>query len=128
MVDVLSDALNVIDVARQNGKASCVVRPVSSILTKLLEIMKENKYIKKYEIISDASGGFIKVDLSSAINKCKAVRPRLPIKAAEMGKYERRLLPALSFGIIVISTNKGLITNVEAKAKNVGGVLIAYVY
>lgn len=128
MADVLSNVFNVIYVARKNGKQTCVVGPVSQFLIKLIEIMKNNNYIKKYEIISDSKGGFIKVELSEDLNKCKAIRPRLPIKAEEITKYEKRFLPSLGFGIILISTNKGIMTNKEAKQARIGGTLVAYVY
>ncbi len=128
MTDVLSDVFNTIYVARRSGKKSCVIRPSSKFLIKLLDIVKNNSYIKNYEIISDSRGGFIKVELSEDLNKCKAIRPRLPIKAAEIAKYEKRYLPALGFGIIILSTSKGLMTNREANNLRVGGTLVAYVY
>ncbi len=128
MADVLSNVFNVIYVARKNGKSTCVVSPISQFLIKLLDIMRNNGYIKKYEIISDSKGGFVKIELSEDLNKCKAIRPRLPIKFEEITKYEKRFLPSLGFGMIILSTNKGLMTNKEAKETRTGGTLIAYVY
>lgn len=128
MADVLSSVFNTMDVARKNGKHTCVVSPASQFLIKLLDIIRNNGYIKKYEIISDSRGGFIKIELSDDLNKCKAIRPRLPIKSKEIVKYEKRLLPSLGFGMIILSTSKGLMTNTEAKQSRVGGSLIAYVY
>ncbi len=128
MADTLSNVFNVIDVAKNNGKKTCVVSPVSQFLIRILDILKNNGYLNKCEVISDSRGGFIKLELSEDLNKCKAIRPRLPIKAEELTKYEKRFLPALGFGMIVLSTNKGLMTNKEAKQLRVGGTLIAYVY
>jgi small subunit ribosomal protein S8 len=128
MADLLSNVFNVINVARKNGKRACVVSPVSQFLIKLLEIIRDNGYIKKYEIINDSRGGFVKIELSEDLNKCKAIRPRLPINSKEITKYEKRFLPSLGFGIIILSTNKGLMTNKEAKQTHTGGTLIAYVY
>jgi small subunit ribosomal protein S8 len=128
MSDSLSNVFNIINVARKNGKKTCVVSPVSRFLIKILDIVKNNDYIKKYEIINDSRGGFVKIELSDDLNECKAIRPRLPIKAEEVTKYEKRYLPSLGFGLIILSTNKGLMTNNEAKQLRVGGTLIAYVY
>lgn len=128
MADTLSNVFNVMNVARSNGKSTCVLGPNSKLLVKVLEIIKENKYIKNFEVINDARGGFIKVELSDYMNKCKAIRPRLPIKSEEITKYEKRFLPSIGFGIIILSTNKGLMTNKDAKQQRVGGTLVAYVY
>ena len=128
MVDSLSTTFNTINIARSVGKKSCVVGPKSKLLIGMLEIMKKNGYIDNYEIINDVRGGFIKIDINEHMNVCKAVRPRMPIKAADIVKYEKRYLPALGFGIIIISTNKGIITNEEAKQLRIGGNLLAYVY
>ena len=40
----------------------------------------------------------------------------------------KRFLPARNLGILIISTNQGLITHVDAIDKNIGGSLIAYFY
>ncbi len=128
MADTLSNIFNIMSIARKVGKRTCVIGPASRFLVKTLDIIKSNGYINKYEIINDSRGGFIKVEISENLNQCKAIRPRLPIKAADITKYEKRLLPSLGFGIIILSTNKGLMTNTEAKDKKLGGSLIAYVY
>ena len=43
-------------------------------------------------------------------------------------KYEKRFLPAMGFGILIVSTNKGLMTNAKAKEQNLGGTLISFAY
>ncbi|MCL5016702.1 MAG: 30S ribosomal protein S8 [Candidatus Parvarchaeota archaeon] len=128
MADILSNVLNVIDVSRSVGHRECVINPTSKLIINLLEILKQNKYLEGYEPINDSKGGFIKVTISENLNKCKAIRPRVPIKAEEITKYEKRFLPAFGFGIIILSTNSGLITNDEAKKNRKGGNLLAYVY
>ncbi len=128
MVDSLSTVFNTIYVARKVGKKSCVVSPNSKLLISLLEIIKKNGYIDNYEIINDVRGGFVKIDINEHLNKCKAIRPRMPIKAGDLVKYEKRYLPSFGFGLILISTNKGVMTNEDAKKMMIGGSLLAYVY
>ena len=128
MVDSLSTIFNTINVARKVGKKSCVVSPNSKLLINLLELIKTAGYIDNYEIINDVRGGFVKIDINEHLNKCKAIRPRISIKAGDIVKYEKRYLPALGFGLILLSTNKGVITNEEAKRLMIGGSLLAYVY
>ena len=43
-------------------------------------------------------------------------------------KFEKRYLPSKELGFLIVSTSKGLMTNIEAKQKKLGGRLIAYVY
>lgn len=128
MADVLSNALNIIYVARKSGKRICVIKPVSKLILQVLDIISKYNYISKYEIINDARGGFIRIEINDMLNNCKSIRPRIPIKGGDIPKYEKRFLPALGFGIVILSTNKGLMTHEEAKKLNVGGSLIAYVY
>jgi small subunit ribosomal protein S8 len=45
-----------------------------------------------------------------------------------MEKWEKRFLPSRNLGLIILSTNKGVMDHVQAKEEHVGGVLLAYVY
>lgn len=128
MADVLSNIFNTIYVARKNGKMNCVVTPQSKLIVNILDIIKNNGYIGEYEIINDVKGGFIKIKINKELNKCKAIRPRLPVKFEEITKYEKRFLPSIGFGLIIMSTSKGLMTNKDAKDARIGGSLLAYVY
>jgi SSU ribosomal protein S8P len=58
----------------------------------------------------------------------KAIHPRYPVSYKELEKYEKRYLPASGFGILLVSTNKGIKTNEECKREKIGGVLVAVVY
>jgi len=70
----------------------------------------------------------INVKLVNKINKIGSIRPRYPCKIDEIEHYEKIYLPASGFGIIIMSTPKGLITHYEAKQNRTGGTLIAYCY
>jgi len=62
------------------------------------------------------------------ISNCGAVKPRFNVKKDKILFYMKRFLPARNLGILIISTNQGLITHVDAIDKNIGGSLIAYFY
>ncbi len=128
MTDILSDAINAIRMAKKTGKQFCVIRPISKLLINILEIMQKNGYINKYEIISDSKGGVVKVELNQSLNDCKTIRPRISVRVKDLQKYDKRFLPALNFGILVLSTSKGIMTSVDARKANVGGRLLLYVY
>jgi small subunit ribosomal protein S8 len=62
------------------------------------------------------------------LNKCGVIKPRFKVRIGDYEKYEKRYLPAMDFGILIISTSKGIKTNTLAKKENLGGLLISYVY
>ncbi len=45
-----------------------------------------------------------------------------------MEKYESRYLPAQDFGVLILTTTKGVLSHTEAKKMGVGGKLLAFVY
>lgn len=126
--DPLAVTLSNIWNAEKIGKTECIAKPASKIIKNVLDLMKKNQYIKKYEVIDDNKGGIIKITLIGKINKCGVIKPRFAIKKTEFEKYEKRFLPAKDFGILIISTPKGIITHNEAKEKKTGGRLLAFVY
>ena len=45
-----------------------------------------------------------------------------------MDKWESRYLPAKNFGLLILTTTKGILSQDEAKKNGIGGKLLAYVY
>ena len=128
MVDIINDffahATNNVNV----GKFEIEFGPISNLLLNVLEKLKEYGYVEYYEVVSKDRGGRVKVKLSTKFNRGNAIKPRFPVSYRELEKYEKRYLPARGFGLLVLSTDKGIKTNIEAKKEEIGGVLIAYVY
>ncbi|MDD5332038.1 MAG: 30S ribosomal protein S8 [Candidatus Nanoarchaeia archaeon] len=126
--DPLANTLCKINNAEKVGKTSCQSKPSSKVITGVLKLLKEHKYIEEFKVIEDNKGGIIEVKLNGNINKTGAIKPRFSLKTTEFNKFEKRYLPAKDFGILIISTPKGLLTHHQAKEKNMGGKLIAYCY
>jgi len=126
--DTLATALSAILNKEKIGKKECIVRPSSKIIKAVLKIMNENNYIGSFEDVVTAKGNLLKVNLLGNINKCGAIKPRYSVKKNEYEKFEKRYLPAKDFGIIFVSTPRGIVTHTEAKKKNIGGRLIAFCY
>ncbi len=124
LASVLSKILN----STRVGKLECTIKPISKLIQTVFDIMKKNNYIKDYEVIEDGKGKFIKLKLKGNINKCNVIKPRFSVKGKDFEKYEKRFLLAKNFGILIVSTSKGIMTHTEAKEKNLGGRLIAYCY
>ncbi|MEM0215259.1 MAG: 30S ribosomal protein S8 [Archaeoglobaceae archaeon] len=127
-VDTLSAAMIAIKNAEMVGKRVCEIRPASKLIGNVLRVLKNHGYIKSFEFVKENVGGKYVVELTGNINNCGAIRPRFSSKATEYEFYERRFLPARGFGILIVSTTKGVMSQVEAREMGLGGVLLAYVY
>ncbi len=121
--DVVSDALNQIMNARKAGKHSVSVKHHSKFLMNVLAMGKLKGYIKEYSI----DNGLLNIEIGN-LHFCKAIKPRYLVKVIAIDKYVRRYLPARGMGILVISTNKGIVSHQTAIDKKLGGSLIAYFY
>ncbi|MBR9679646.1 MAG: 30S ribosomal protein S8 [Candidatus Altiarchaeota archaeon] len=126
--DPLSDLLSAVLNSERKGKDEVVFKPVSKLAVEVLRIMKDAGYLNDFEMIDDGRAGILRILLSKSINKCGTIKPRFPINADDFVRWERRFLPAEGFGLLIVSTNQGLLTHKEAKKKKIGGRLIAYVY
>tara|TARA_Y100000310_G_scaffold324021_1_gene385293 strand:+ start:3061 stop:3450 length:390 start_codon:yes stop_codon:yes gene_type:complete len=126
--DALANTLNNINMATKSGKQECIVKSSSKVIIKVLEMMRDAKYIGSFEVIDDKKSGMIKINLIGGLNKCGAIKPRFSVKTDNFEKFEKRYLPAKDFGFIIVSTSEGLMTHSEAKEKKIGGKIIAYVY
>ncbi len=127
MVDVFADAINKIKVYENAGMYECVV-PSTKLLRAVLTKMQSHRYIKGYEEFKDGKFNALKVTLSKRINGIGVIKPRYPISGEDLQRYEMRYIPSRDFGILIVSTSEGIMTNKEAKEKKIGGRLIAYVY
>ena len=125
--DHLASLLNHILNNKRVRKVRCEFRPSNKLMLSVLEILKKQKYIKAFKENKNSRGGFIEIELGT-FNYCRAIKPRFNVKRDSYDKYIRRFLPARNLGIIIVSTNKGLLTHKEAMEKNLGGRLIAYCY
>ena len=126
--DPLADAMSLILNCESIGKMECTIMPVSKIIKELLKVMKENNYIADFKETEDSRGNHIQLYLNGNINKCSVIKPRYSVKSIDFEKFERRFLPAKDFGILLVSTPKGIMTHHDAKSKKTGGKLLAYCY
>src|SRR4051812_34814643 len=117
MNDVLSAALSKILNAERNGKKECTIRPASIMIVSTLKLLHHNKYIGELDIVNNAKGGHVKVNLLGKLNKVGSIKPRYAVKKTGFEKFEKRYLLAKDFGILVLSTQQGLITHYDAKKK-----------
>lgn len=126
--DPLAAALAKILNAERVGKREVEIKPASLMIKKTLTIMNEHRFVGSYEEIDDGKGGILKINLLGNINKCGVVKPRFSTKKNGFEKWEKRYLPAKDFGIILVSTPRGVMTHSQAKEQAIGGKLLAYCY
>ena len=126
--DLLNDALLALRHADRDGKPRVEIRPTSKLIAEVLRIFREHQYIEEFTFVPNGRGGVYDVRLSRRINSCGVIKPRVAVAHDDLERYESRFLPAQDFGILVLSTNKGVLSQQEAREMKIGGRLLAYVY
>ena len=131
MSDPIADMLTRIRNAN-TAKHDTVDVPASKMKESIAKILLDEGYIKNYEIVEDGIVKTIKITLKYGADKNQKTidgikrisKPGLRVYA---GKDE---LPKVlgGLGVAIISTNKGVVTDKEARAMNVGGEVIAFVW
>nr|WP_270515344.1 30S ribosomal protein S8 [Coprococcus catus] len=131
MTDPIADMLTRIRNAN-TAKHDTVDVPASKIKTEIARILLDEGYIKAYEIVEDGVVKTIKITLKYGVDKNQKVisglkrisKPGLRVYAGV--ENMPKVLGGL--GIAIISTNKGIVTDKEARAMNVGGEVLAFVW
>ena len=131
MTDPIADMLTRIRNAN-TAKHDTVDVPASKIKTEIARILLDEGYIKAYEIVEDGVVKTIKITLKYGADKNQKVisglkrisKPGLRVYAGV--ENMPKVLGGL--GIAIISTNKGIVTDKEARAMNVGGEVLAVVW
>jgi small subunit ribosomal protein S8 len=126
--DALANMLSKILNAEKRSKSECLIKPSSKLVKKVLDVMRDHGYIGGFVEISDNRGNVLKINLIGKINNCGVIKPRFSVKLDAFEKFEKRFLPAQGFGMILLSTNKGLMTLEDAREKRLGGKLLGYCY
>ncbi len=131
MSDPIADMLTRIRNAN-TAKHDTVDVPASKMKIAIAEILFNEGYISKYEIVEEGNFSTIHITLKYGVDKNEKVisgikrisKPGLRIYA---GKDELpRVLGGL--GTAIISTNNGVITDKEARRLGVGGEVLCYIW
>lgn len=109
-------------------KNECIILPTSKIGTEVLKTLQKDGYIGEYERIDDKRGGKFKVKLLAKITKCGSISPRFKVKKMDFQHWEQQYLPSYSKGMLLVTTNQGVMSHHEAANKGIGGFLVGYVY
>ena len=127
MTNTIADAMNILKNAEMARKKEVVISPASSLLQRILRILQSNAYVGEFERYDDGRQGKFKIALLGKINEAKGLI-RNSYYASQFEALERRLLPAPGLGIIIMSTNQGVMSMKEAEERHIGGQTLCYVY
>lgn len=128
LLDPLANTLSTLLNNEQRHKRECIVGPASKLMGRVLRVMQKNGYIGEFEFIDDGRSGKFKIQLLGRINQCGVIKPRYSVKLDKIEEWEKRYLPSRQFGVLILTTPKGVVSHEEAKKSESGGRLIAYVY
>ena len=129
MTDPIADMLTRIRNAIKSSKESVEI-PASNMKKSIAEILLNEGWVKDVKLVEDGYNGKIVitlkyVDKKSVISGLQRVsRPGLR-NYADVENMPRILG---GFGTVILSTNKGVMTGKNAKANNVGGEVLCYVW
>lgn len=126
--DTLANALTTIMNAEVLGRKGVIIRPASKTITNVLRVVQEYGGIGEFEFLDNGKSGLVKVQLAGRISKIGVIKPRYATKLKNFEYWEKQYLPAKNFGILIVSTPKGIMSHREAIEKRTGGRLLAYVY
>ena len=128
--DTIADLLTRIRNAA-TAKHATVDVPASNVKKAITQILTDEGYVKSYQVIDDGKQGIIRITLKYDDNRTSVIsglrrisKPGLRIysSCADMPKVRTGL------GIVIVSTSKGIMTDKQARALNVGGEVLAYVW
>ena len=130
MTDPIADMLTRIRNANTAGHETVEI-PASNIKKSIAEILLNEGYISKYEVIDDNKQGIIKIEMKYGAGKERVISGIKKISKPGLKVYAKadevpKVLGGL--GIAIISTSKGVISDKEARKLGVGGEVICYVW
>ena len=105
--------------------------PNSKFRAKILDVLKEEGYISDYKFLTDEKNkGSLLVDLKYSnglpvikeISRVSKPGRRIYTKAESIPKIRNGL------GIVIVSTSMGIMSDNDARSKNIGGEIICRVF
>ena len=130
ITDTVADLLTRIRNAN-SAKHDTVDVPASNMKKAITQILLDEGYIKGYQVIEDGKQGMLHITLKYGANKTPVITGLRRIYTASTHIYTNveempKVLKGL--GIAILSTNKGIMTDKQARKENVGGEGLAFIW
>ena len=126
IADMLTRIRNALTIKRTE-----VTVPASKTKKAIAEILFNEGYIEKYELVDDGNYKSIKITLKYGPNGEKVIQGLKRISKPGLRVYAKaEELPTVlnGLGIAIISTSKGIMTDKQARNASLGGEVIAYIW
>ena len=131
ITDPIADYLTRIRNA-QMAKHKLVEVPASNMKKDITKILFDCGYILNYKFIDEGPQGIIKIALKyNPETKMPSIKSLQRVSKPGLRKYsDNAKLPRVlnGLGIAIISTSQGVMTDKEARKRNIGGEVLCYVY
>lgn len=130
MTDPIADLLTRIRNANQKAFEKLEV-PHSRFKEEIVRILKEEGYLKDYRILRDGGRSILKIAMKYGEREKRVItrieRVSRPSRRVYVGSGK---IPRVQggMGVAVISTPRGVMTDRQARAANVGGEVVCYVW
>ncbi len=114
-----------------SAKHNKVTVPASNVKKAIAQILVDEGYVKSYRVIEDDKQGVIEITLKYGPNKTPTIMGIRRVSKPGLRIYtDVENMPRVikGLGIAIISTNKGIMTDKDARKANVGGEVLAYVW
>jgi len=105
--------------------------PGSKIKQAIVEILKNEGFVRDYEVIADGKQGTLRVVLKYGANREKVITGIKRISKPGLRVYAKNdQLPRVlgGLGIAIVSTSRGIMSDKQARKDGLGGEVIAYVW
>ncbi|QSQ08981.1 30S ribosomal protein S8 [Koleobacter methoxysyntrophicus] len=105
--------------------------PASNIKKAIAQTLKDEGFIKDFEVLEDNKQGIIKIYLKYGPNKERVITGLKRISKPGLRVYAKkdeipRVLGGL--GIAILSTSKGIMTDKNARKEGIGGEVLCYIW
>ena len=129
MTDPVADMLTRIRNACSAGHRR-VDMPVSRLKTDLARLLRDNHFIADYKVLDDGAHGVLRLYLKYH-NESPVIRELKRMSTPGLRRYVKsREIPRVrnGLGMAIVSTSRGLMSDRDARANNLGGELVAVVW
>ena len=105
--------------------------PASQMMSQILKILKQEKFIYDFRLIEDKKQGILRVYLKKANESIRPIIRIVQVSRPGLRIYTKKeSIPTVlnGLGVCVVSTPQGVLSGEEAKRRNVGGEVLLKVW
>jgi small subunit ribosomal protein S8 len=130
VVDPVADYLTRIRNAQQAAHRHVDI-PASKLKRAMTQILLDKGYVRRFINVDDGKQGLIRIYLKYGKDGTPVIRSIIRASKPGLRYYSGAdTLPRVrgGLGVAIVSTSRGVMTDKEARANNIGGEVLAYVY